>query len=505
MSANVSEETRRSPRINKNQQNNKQQRIARSPSPRAIQHHPSLTATTIANCSIPRSPSFVTREQSRNQEPTDGLWNLLRQRDWEGADYRLRTHPRDAAWTPSSNSNEQRQSSSSSSSSGGTPLHVACRLRCPLPLLQALVRAWPVALWTPDAAGWIPLHVLLVHSSNTEALVAVIRQGGTAAACFVAASTSTRSNNNDNTRNNNQHHQNLSVVGTALHLACRHGVAVPVLRELLLQCPAELLHRKEPCFPADLLWKQMERVARGYRDPHQADQELLQRWNLLMAAAQRRPLTTDETSHSDNDASSLVREPMFTLHEVLDFEYRCTSGSSNNTSFVPVYLRLFPEAARQQWDDGRLPLHTACALWNQTKNNQQPRSSSRHTHHPHNTTTTLNNILQAFPLAASVRDTTGRLPLHILLTLEHNNNNNSTATNQKRTPAPRSTSSLAMFLPQLLAAFPVALETRCPLTGLYPFQLAAAQNDEESTIYALLRASPQVVHRNSSSNNNTEP
>jgi len=432
MSANVSEETRRSPRsIHK-----KKRSVERSLSPRAIQHHPSL---------LLHPPRHDHPPIHYNDDPTDQLWNLLRQRDWQGALYRLHHHPRDAAWTDHHRG---------SSGSGSTCLHVACTYRAPVAVLQAVTRAWPAALWTPDAAGWIPLHVLLLHGTEEAGLSFVMGAGGRAAATFVSSQGDHRNSSSSNNNSNNW-----TTAGTSLHLACRHGVSVAVLLELLHLTGADTVRQSVPCFPADLVWKQMERAARG-RPPEQSDVELLQRWNLLVAAARGRPLTG-----TNDDRFVLLGDPhhaLFTLQQVLEFHYSCTSGTND---FVQVYLRLYPEAASLvDITNGRLPLHVACALSKGNNNNNNTTDS------------TFQAVLQAHPAAARTPDASGHLPLHVALS--------------RRPTQPKLG---AKLLQQLVEAHPAALERRCPVTRLLPFQLAASSACSEDSVYDLLRACPQLV------------
>ena len=433
-SASEEEETRRSRHRTGSSVNNKP-RAGRSPSPRSVQHHPSLFAV-VTPATIPPSP----RDR---QEPTDQLWRLLRRRDWEGALERLRFHPRDAAWRGEDDNHH-----------GTTPLHAACQRRAPLEVLRALVAAWPAALWSTDSSGWIPLHVLLLHHGpdDEEAAVALIRAGGRAAA---AASPSSAAN------------------GAALHLACRHGVGLAVLRELLWQYP-QAVRIGVPCFPADLVWKQMEGQRRRRRGGTEEDDEndhcllLLQRWNLLMAAASGRPLTEDD------DRLLLLGDPhhpLFTLHEVLEFQRTCTS--SPDAHFVEsVYLRFYPgSAAVADPGTGRLPLHAACApSFLQRRRNGVVDSA------------TAEAVLRAHPAAAAARDGAGRLPLHYA----------ALSCNGDR--------SLRRLVQRLVDAFPAALVTRCPLTGLLPFQLAASHHQQQQggsldVVYDLLRACPQLVEK----------
>ena len=507
MSANVSEETRRSPRGGqpKNHRHNHQERSP-SASPRSVvPQHPSIRLLaddddddiTERRTGIPArvmnsSPlSWELPFQQQPQSPTDQLWCFLRQRpgDWEtAARHRLQTHPRDAAWR--------------SPIDGSTPLHWACRRRSgQYPFTMEIARAWPAALWTPDFGGWLPLHVALLHgfgsssSSDTDAeqaLLELIRAGGTPAALAWVTPPHPE--------------QELTVVGTALHLACRHGVSAMVLTELLLQCSSgsdccsssssssnnnnnnnnnalqRLLTSPEPKFPADLLYHFFQKQQQhGWElDSEDANCKLLQRWNLLMAAFQGCPLTgpTDDRWIGIMNDDPHHTPPLLSLHQVLEFERECATPPH---SVISVYLQFYPHAARTV-RQGRLPLHTACALAR-----EEP---------------TITMILRANPTAVRVRDaTTGQLPLHVLLLLKNNH------------AIPHS------VFQTLVRAHAHALQTRCPVTRLLPFQMAAVpppdnENDDNNKrnshiraapledthtttttnlIYTLLRACPQVL------------
>ena len=165
-----------------------------------------------------------------------------------------------------------------------------------------------------------------------------------------------------------------------------------------------------------------------------------------------------------------------------------TTTTTNHDNFVSVYLHFHPHAAAVDAHGnpgaagrGFLPLHVACAHW-----------SSRWSDHD----TALRTVLQAHPPAAAMRDDRGRLPLHVALSKAANHHKNHHRNRHHYNNR---------VLQQLVAAFPAALERRCPVTGLFPFQMAAAAGSQEApprdddddgglnAIYDLLRACPQAA------------
>jgi len=82
-------------------------------------------------------------------------------------------------------------------------------------------------------------------------------------------------------------------------------------------------------------------------------------------------------------------------------------------------------------------------------------------------------LVQAHPDSCTLVTSTGQLPLHL-------------ATASQKF-------SWHTSLTNIFEAHPQAVRIRDPVTKLYPFQLAAAANAEETTILELLRADPSVL------------
>lgn len=135
--------------------------------------------------------------------------------------------------------------------------------------------------------------------------------------------------------------------------------------------------------------------------------------------------------------------------------------------------------------EGRLPLHCAAAA-------QAVSSRFVPTEVATDMLTVLEIVLAAYPAAASVADSTGRLPLHYAV-------DNATLMNNETTEA-RSPQKAVLSLAR---TFPTALSIQDPVTGLYPVQKLAAtlptDSDSSSScaldvLYRLLHTNPDVCN-----------
>lgn len=124
--------------------------------------------------------------------------------------------------------------------------------------------------------------------------------------------------------------------------------------------------------------------------------------------------------------------------------------------FLGLAVRLHPEELQQMDEAGRLPLHIVCSL--------EPvhiHSDSR-----------VKTILGGFPPAVRARDNDGCLPLHGAIT----------------SGQPWS------LLAALISAAPETLSWRDRLSKLYPFQLAACSPSSQlNELYLLLVAAPHLL------------
>lgn len=360
----------------------------------------------------------------RKSQPvsTDQLIELIRARDWEGTRHRAFTHPWDAQYRTYSGSNS-------------TPLHLVCLYRAPCDVVQAVLDAHPEALMTTDTEGWTPLHVAFLYGADEQTSLLLIRRGGANVASMQSR-----------------------LVGSPLHVACRHGVSTRVLRELIKTNPSMVrIANESGTKPATLLWNEYaknpanEKVLYSSgtidtKDPGIA--KFVDRIQLLLNAATGR----------DTDSS----QPIL-LHEVVAFQ-----SDLDLSLVVPLAVRLYPDQISTRDTNGNLPLHIAASSPAQRKR-QYMRLVVQDA---------VDVLVSSYPTAARVPNREGRLPLHLALACGRRTWNTGICA--------------------LVDTAPQALMTRDVKTHLYPVQLAAiheADDDLESlrTIYELLLAWPPVL------------
>jgi hypothetical protein len=246
-----------------------------------------------------------------------------------------------------------------------------------------------------------------------------------------------------------------------------------VLIELLKVSPNQVRVRSEVGMtPANFLWKAFVRH-KSLREPSEA-QVLLEQLCLLLAAS--------KGSHI------LDHRVLPSFDQALAFQQRY----ADETDFVRLLLWFHPRIIQDSFE---FPLHTA-AVYYATQRSMlsasipgisAPQDPLKHV---------LDRLTDKNLAAASASsDTLGRLPIHFAI-----------ATGKR--------SWRLGLLDQLIRLHPDGLLRRDPLTGLYPFQLAAMANEETppikspgshhdctlssaivalETVYQLLRKSPHVI------------
>jgi len=169
-------------------------------------------------------------------------------------------------------------------------------------------------------------------------------------------------------------------------------------------------------------------------------------------------------------------------------ELHAALGVPCTRSIVDFCLLQYKDQLKVVDSKGRLPLHVAAQHAAQTHTQGwDPQDAYDVEDHEKEWEDILCKLVRLDPSAAQASDSVGHLPLHLLL--------KSGATSDR----------LEEGLNILLEAAPDALERPDPLTGLLPFQVAAAVeaaevDDKKGTeaqqvrcIYQLLRASPALV------------
>lgn len=439
---------------------------------------------------------------SHTTTPKKTLWRELLHRDWEAARLRLTLYPGDAFYNPEEYDHRHRRRSSSSSSrrlrdSGQhrgvtTCLHVACRNRSPVDVMERLLHLYPAATVRQDAEGWTPLHTHILHGSvgtvgnpSREAEfmhvfemllhVSLTRRG----ACSMALPPVSVASIHAHT------------TGAPLHLFCCHGHHDPanelaLVRSLVRADPSQVT-RPDPngCFPGTLLWRLYKNRCRRFSEE------------------------AESTNTNPDPASGTLKilfcflkalwgeqqTPQHTLHQVL--EYQAKYAGPDRTDFVRLYLEAYPESV-SCWYQGKLPLHVAAEQW--------PRSVTRRSSvlvwslmpaRSPNVVDPLWRLGQTAPDAARQTDQrNGRLPLHYALTapLAHSNH--------RRQWTPPVCLADDAGIAVLVQAHPMALTTPDPITGLPAAGLVAwvasqvnvtSESALVGFLFSILRQEPCVL------------
>lgn len=364
--------------------------------------------------------------------PTKVLNEKIRQRDWDSARIRVLSHPSDSNFRSKQMNN-------------ATPLHLACLYRAPADLVQMILEANPEALFSQDSEGWTPLHVILLYGSDEETALLLIQRGG-----FRAASIHSR------------------IVGAPLHLACRHGCSTAIIRALLRVYPAMATTANEyNTKPAKILWYHFSRknehllneLSENKQSGELSDKEgksirdLIDQLTLLLRAAKGRQYIDANNSNPQQNFS--------VIHDVL--------GATDDTlgeltQFLSLVIFLYPEQVHAVDDVGNLPLHVAASSRpSRSSDNQSlPFESNRAADVAANfNTDPMDVLLQHYPIAASIPNRQGLLPLHIALA------------KGRRT--------WRSGIASMVLAAPHVLIRRDTETKLLPFQLAAVAMEAGSS------------------------
>ena len=370
--------------------------------------------------------------------PTKRLTQQIRRRDWDGARFRILTYPWDAHYKTRSGNNS-------------TPLHLVCLYRAPLFVVELLVDANPKALLAQDTEGWTPLHLVLLYGGEDDICLLLIRRGGAAAASMQSR-----------------------FVGSPLHLACRHGASLTILKELLaVNMSMATTANETGTKPAAFVWNEFVRnpgngkilqhmrqlfggiqVQDGMDDEDYRNvEELLKRISLLLQAAKQ----------EDPEG------PLHLIHDLVS--HQSSLGDINH--FLALAIELYPQQVQTWNDTGDYPLHIAAS----NPPLARPRfSCARAFLDPHRDSVDL--LVQSFPDAARITNRYGHLPIQLALR------------EGRRT--------WWTGVASLIEAESDTLLIRDSMTRLYPFQLAAAfpakeEVDSVGTILELLLACPHAL------------
>jgi hypothetical protein len=411
--------------------------------------HASTSGGTQTNTKANTGTRITPSSRMPMREAPEWLVKSIRCHDWPAVHYHLRLCPADA-------------NSRIVNHNLATPLHLACIFRAPHDIITLLVRLYPEALLHQDTEGWTPLHVNLLYGTDVETTLFLIHSGGAQPACVQS-----------------------KFVGAPLHLACRHGSSARALRALLVQRPDVVtLKTLSGGYPANLLFRSHLRVSRsiimsGVHATSEAaavaaeehDREFVRQLDMFLIASQgEKPLPLSENCPSRPH-----------LRDVIVFQ----NEFAMETDYLLMAMKLYTNSAAVEMVDavsGPLALHVAVRFPARTMPQQWP-------HKVPLPLDPLKSLIQVCPkqfvVACKRTDSSGRLALHMALD-----------------PGRRGWKE---GIRDLVLAAPESLLKEDPVTGLLPFQLAAAATSAEpetkgssteikttETIFLLLLACPHA-------------
>jgi len=320
-------------------------------------------------------------------------------------------------------------------------------------LVELMIDANPDALFEQDEEGLTPLHLTILYGGDEQTVLLLIRRGGKMAASVLSPQ-----------------------VGSALHLACRHTTSLSILEALvranndMATTPSENGAR-----PAEVIWRQFLRQhqhnfqifdavvhaddnGNDVRVDHPAFRDLVDRIKIIFLAT-RGEGCSDRQQHYELQIHDLVSD---------------LSLLGDISPFWDIAVRLYPDQVSTTDSQGNFPLHLVARnpRTGLTSDQRFRPTSSFVPRDP------IEVLATSYPIAASIPDQRGDLPLHLALKC-----------GQRK---------WGEGLSSLVQAFPCALEQRDRETGLFPFQLPAVflvGNELESlgTIYELLVSCPHVI------------
>jgi Ankyrin repeats (3 copies) len=366
------------------------------------------------------------------------LVNMLDSYEWSATLSRITTHPEECRVRCSESRN---------------PLHVACNNDAPVVVIQALLEAYPEASIATGSSNMNPLHIACSSRNASVHVVRVLLQSG------LPQQVSMRDVDGD----------------TPLHAACRCGASVNVLNVLLLAYPEAVhINDYEGLNPLQRLWVRYfvilgEDVINSVNSQADLVGELLEAWNktelLLQGALFGSTLPLSETTQFSSclHAAAAVDCPR---------------------PVVRIAAALYSHRLNNRDNHGRTPLMMASAApiykhrdlgdsgFSDIMNGED--APDLHLDYPSVIEILLTANVATASQGACLTDPSGRLALHMAL----------------ETGKDWYTHGVA----QLVAVFPDSLSIADRSSKLFPCFLAAV-NCNLTTVYELLRLSPNVLER----------
>mmetsp|Transcript_45258 Transcript_45258/g.94934 ORF Transcript_45258/g.94934 Transcript_45258/m.94934 type:complete len:595 (-) Transcript_45258:246-2030(-) len=388
--------------------------------------------------------------------PSRRLLRLVEDHRWVAALQRITTHPRETQQV---------------GIQGRTPLHVACDHDAPAPLVQALLSAWPEGAERVGTSHMNPLHITCSSPHASLDVVRVLLAGCRDPLAITGAK---------------------DVDGdTPLHAACRCAAPMDVLVTLLHANPITVTWKDyEGLNPLMRLWVRYfvlvgEQIISNITKPSDLTSDLVEAWqkSLLLLQVMH---AMEKRAAKDNGQDSKQHQlaPFCTVHAASSVDCpRCV---------VRIAKALFPGELLSRDHNNRLPIHIAAAAPVYAVHDlrgegftiddamfddpAQRAARSKEKESKYKEPSVIDILLSESPESARERDEHGQLPLHVAVMRGKTWDEGVQA---------------------LVQAYPDALNTPDNHTNLYPFMLAASVGrgrGDCSTIYALLRSSPELVH-----------
>lgn len=349
---------------------------------------------------------------------------------------------------------------------GRTPLHIACDHDAPPALVQALLSTWPVGAERVGTSHMNPLHITCSSPHASVDIVRILLAGCRDSRMITGA----RDVDGD----------------TPLHAACRCAAPMDVLVTLLQANPITVTWKDyEGLNPLMRLWVRYfvlvgEHIISNIKHPSDVKEDLIEAWEKSLLLLQVMGAMENRGGGEQNLA------PFRAVHTASAVDCpRCV---------VRIAMVLFPQELLMRDECNRLPIHIAAAspvycvhdlrgegftMYDAFPDDDPQQRAARprmESQSKYKEPSVIDILLSGDPAAASQRDPHGQLPLHIAIMRGK---------------------TLDEGVQALVNASPDALTTPDNQTNLYPFMLAASigrGRGDCSTIYALLRAAPDLVH-----------